>query len=186
MSKRFGISSGTPADGWTKRKLLTAAAAAVLACGPLHALADGDRDDDGKGDGHKQKLLRCDDSMKTQFKPDSLTTVLLVKAYKKGDALALANTPATPAPPTAANDVCVVKLLVGPGNPGPAGLPSTSPGIGIEVWLPSSTNWNHRIHVIGGGGWAGGVQGDVTRLAGATSATGPTSTPMVASTVEGA
>src|SRR5579871_4040636 len=102
--------------------------------------------------------------MKTAFKPDALTSVLLVHAYKKGDALALSGTPATPAPPTAANDVCVVKLLVGPGNPGPAGLPSTSAGIGIEVWLPAPANWNHRIHVIGGGGWAGGVQSNTTLL----------------------
>jgi feruloyl esterase len=51
-----------------------------------------------------------------------------------------------------ANDVCVVKLNVGHRNPGPAGAPSTSPGIGIEVWLPSASNWNNRIHVMGGGG----------------------------------
>ena len=54
--------------------------------------------------------------MKEEFRPDSLTTVLLVKAFNKGDALTLS----TPGPntPIAANDVCVVKLLVGPGNPG--------------------------------------------------------------------
>jgi feruloyl esterase len=166
---------------------LLAAAMALGAAWPAngHDDADGDRGDHGDH-GHRHRLLACDDTMKDEFRPDSSTTVLLVKAYRKGDALALPATPATPAPPTAANDVCVVKLLVGPGNPGPAGLPSTSPGIGIEVWLPSPANWNHRIHVIGGGGWAGGVQADTTRLAGAGGAGGPTSSPMIASTMEGA
>lgn len=46
--------------------------------------------------------------------------------------------------------------MVGPGNPGPADAPSTSPGIGIEVWLPMPEKWNNRLHVIGGGGWVGG------------------------------
>jgi feruloyl esterase len=142
--------------------------------------------DDRHGQHRNHELLTCDDTLKDEFKPDSQTTVLLVKAFNKGDALALSGTPATPAPPVAANDVCVVKLLVGPGNAGPAGLPSTSAGIGIEVWLPTPANWNHRIHVIGGGGWAGGVQTNVAVLAGAGGAGGATSSPMIASTMEGA
>src|SRR3954452_21320298 len=93
---------------------------------------------------NESKLPSCDD-LKTEFHPDSLTTVLLVKAFKKNDPLTL-GTP-TSTTPIAANDVCMVKLLVGPGNPGPVGAPSTSPGIGIELWLPSRDNWNHRIHV---------------------------------------
>lgn len=52
-------------------------------------------------------------------------------------------------------DLCVVKVNVGPGNPGPADAPSTSAGIGIEVWLPAANEWNQRLHVIGGGGFAG-------------------------------
>lgn len=113
--------------------VLAAMAAAILGVA-LHANAH-----DGRQDDHHPapKLLSCDDTMKERFRPDSLTTVLLVKAFKKGDPLALSGTPATPPPRIAANDVCVVKLLVGPGNPGPAGAPSTSPGIGIEVWLPT-------------------------------------------------
>lgn len=116
-----------------------------------------------------QTNLVCDDSLKSGFKPDANTSVLLVKAFKKGDPLILSGA-ATATTPTASNDVCVVKLNVGPGNPGPADAPSTSTGIGIEVWLPTPANWNNRIHVLGGGGWAGGVQGSTTALAGAASA----------------
>lgn len=110
--------------------------------------------------------LSCDDGIKTAFKPDVDTTVLLVKSFKAGDAIALANTPATPAPPTAPADVCLVKILVGPGNPGPAGAPSTSAGIGIEVWLPTAANWNERIRAWDNGGWAGSSQTDLTRIGG--------------------
>jgi Tannase and feruloyl esterase len=141
-----------------------------------------ERDD---GDRLGQKLLQCDDTLKNDFHPDSLTTVLLVKAFKKNDPLTL-GTP-TPTTPIAANDVCVVKLLVGPGNPGPVGAPSTSAGIGIEVWLPTPANWNHRIHVAGGGGWAGGTgQTSLTALAGAGGAGSTTPAPSFIATVEGA
>ena len=107
-----------------------------------------------------QALLTCDDSLKSAFKPDANTSVLLVKSFKKGDPLLLSGT-ATPATPAAQNDLCLVKLLVGPGNPGPAGAPSTSAGIGIEVWLPTPANWNHRLHVTGNAGWAGGDEASV-------------------------
>ena len=109
--------------------------------------------------------LVCDDTMKANFKPDANTTVLHVKSFKKGDPLLLSGAAAANTP-VAMSDVCVVKLLVGPGNPGPADAPSTSAGIGIEVWLPSAGNWNNRIHVLGGGAWAGGVQTSITALAG--------------------
>lgn len=98
------------------------------------------------------KQLTCDESMKTAFKPDANTTVTLVKAFKKGDDI---NLNGTASGSIAANDECLVKLNVGPGNPGPAGAPSTSAGIGIEVWLPSTANWNGRLHILGGGGFAG-------------------------------
>lgn len=169
----------------TSSSALTVLLAALAVGAPIASRADGnDRHEPGHGRPHG--LLACDDTMKDEFEPDSQTTVLLVKAFNKGDSLALSGTPATPAPPVAANDVCVVKLLVGPGNAGPAGLPSTSAGIGIEVWLPSPANWNQRIHVIGGGGFAGGVHTNTTLLAGASGAGGPTSSPMIASTIEGA
>lgn len=53
------------------------------------------------------------------------------------------------------SDLCLVKVVVGPGNPGSAGAPSTSAGIGIEVWLPTPSAWNERIRNLGGGGWSG-------------------------------
>ena len=119
------------------------------------------------GNSIPKSTLVCNDSMKAEFKPDADTTVLMVKAFKKGDPLLLTGT-ATGATPVADNDVCVVKLNVGPGNPGPADAPSTSAGIGIEIWLPTPANWNNRIHVKGGSGFTGGVQGSLTTLAGTT------------------
>ncbi len=122
--------------------------------------------------------LRCDDTMKTAFKPDANTSVVLVKAYKAGDPLALSGTAATPAPMAAPADLCLVKLNVGPGHAGAAGAPSTSPGIGMEIWLPTAANWNTRIQNLGGGGWQGGNHGSPTLLstqasaAAATAATG--------------
>jgi len=113
-----------------------------------------------------QAALSCDDSLKTSFSPDANTTVVAVKSFKKGDALLLTGA-STPQTPKAANDVCMVKLNIGPGNPGPAGAPSTSPGIGIEVWLPAKTNWNNRVHNFGGGGWVGGLAGAPTVITGA-------------------
>jgi hypothetical protein len=109
--------------------------------------------------------LTCDNSMITAFKPDANTTVTLVKAFKKGDPLALSATPASPPPPVAANDMCLVKLTIGPGNPGPAGALSTSSGIHIEMWLPSPANWNKRIHNITLGGFGGSaVIGNTTLI----------------------
>jgi feruloyl esterase len=131
------------------------------------------------GQGQGQARLSCDDTIKSAFKPDALTSVLLVKSFKTGDPLLLSGT-ANASTPVATSDVCVVKLLVGPGNPGPSDAPSTSSGIGIEVWLPSAAKWNQRIHVKGGGGWAGGVQTSTTALAGTTGGTAgsPASTAM--------
>jgi hypothetical protein len=110
------------------------------------------------------RALACDDSIKTAFKPDEFTTVIAVKAFKKGDPLLLSGA-RTERTPLSANDLCMVKLNVGPGNPGPADAPSTSAGIGIEVWLPTHANWNGRVHAIGGNGWSGGNAGSPTRIA---------------------
>ena len=136
-----------------------------LATAALLAALGGCDDSGGSSPAVAVALLTCDDSMKTAFAPDALTQVTLVKAFKKGDAVLLSGT-ATAATPVAANDMCFVKLLVGPGHPGPASAPSTTAGIGIEVWLPAKAAWNTRLHVLGGAGWAGGVQSSLTGLAG--------------------
>jgi feruloyl esterase len=107
--------------------------------------------------------VACDDSLKTRFAPDSQTKVLLVKSFRKGEPLVLGQDQSGKMR-TAGADLCLVKLNVGPGNPGPEDAPSTSRGIGIEIWLPAPALWNRRIHVQGGGGWAGGGQGSVNRI----------------------
>ena len=56
-------------------KMVIAAIAAMTLFGASLPGNAKDRDD---------KLLTCDDTMKEEFRPDSLTTVLLVKAFKQG------------------------------------------------------------------------------------------------------
>src|SRR5439155_1314398 len=48
--------------------------------------------------------------------------------------------------------------------------PSTSRGIGLEIWLPSPANWNNRIHALGGNGWSGGNAGSPKRISNAMNA----------------
>jgi feruloyl esterase len=109
------------------------------------------------------KPLACDLSLKKVFAADKLTNVLLVKAYKRGEPLVLSE-PVTARTIRAAHDLCLVKVSVGPGHPGPADAPSTSAGIGIEIWLPAASVWNERVHVVGGGGWVGGDAASPTRI----------------------
>jgi pimeloyl-ACP methyl ester carboxylesterase len=99
--------------------------------------------------------LACDDGIKTAFHPDADTTVVAVRLVKKGDELLA---PDASKPVTAAADLCLVKLLVGPGVKAETDKTarSWSEGIGIEVWLPTQANWNERIRNYGGGGWVGG------------------------------
>ncbi len=137
-------------------------AAALGACG---------RGDDDPNPPPPAATLSCDDSMKDAFRPDADTRVILVKAFKQGEPLALAGTPRTPAPPQADKDLCLVKMVVGPGSPGTADAPSTSPGIGIEVWLPAPADWNERIRNLGGGGWAGGNHASTALIGSASAAT---------------
>ncbi len=137
--------------------LFGAAALALSACG-------GSNDSSGPSPTVAPVAQACDDGLKTSFAPDTNTTVLLVKAFNAGDSLALSGTPASPTPPVLSASMCLVKLLVGPGNPGVAGAPSTTRGIGIEVWLPALANWNERIRAFGSGGFAGGRHTDITRI----------------------
>ena len=159
-----GCGSGVPRQqaGSTPNRTVEGVSALPGANLPRRAATCGDEDDcncdssSESGDDDDcapTTALTCDDSMKKAFRPDANTTVTLVKAFKKGDPLALSDTPASPL--VAANDVCLVKLNVGPGNPGPADAPSTSRGIGMEIWLPSPATWNGRSRILGDGGWAG-------------------------------
>jgi feruloyl esterase len=99
--------------------------------------------------------LSCDDSIKQGFHPDEGTSVIAVRLVKQGEEL---QAPDAPTPVTAAADLCLVKLLVGPGVTAEKdkSARSYSEGIGIEVWLPTPANWNERIRNYGGGGWVGG------------------------------
>jgi pimeloyl-ACP methyl ester carboxylesterase len=99
--------------------------------------------------------LPCDDGIKTAFRPDAETSVIAVRLVKKGEEL---KAPDAQQPVTAAADLCLVKLLVGPGATAEKDKTarSWSEGIGIEVWLPTQANWNERIRNYGGGGWVGG------------------------------
>jgi pimeloyl-ACP methyl ester carboxylesterase len=100
--------------------------------------------------------LACDDGIKTAFHPDADTAVVAVRPVKKGEELASQDVPKPPI--VAAADLCLVKLLVGPGVTAEKDntARSWSQGIGIEVWLPTQANWNERIRNYGGGGWVGG------------------------------
>ena len=97
----------------------------------------------------------CGNALKSISLGNPLARITLVKEFKAGSAMP----PSSSTPPTrtvAPVDLCLVKILVGPGNPGPAGSKSTSAGIGIEVLLPTRQNWNKRYVAYGNGGYAGG------------------------------
>lgn len=103
--------------------------------------------------------------------------VLVIKSFRQGEPLILtkngeAGNEASElerapdaAIPVAKSDLCLVKLLVGPGNPGPEDAPSTSAGIGIEILLPDPGHWNERIRAFGNSGWAGSLQSSLSTIA---------------------
>lgn len=102
------------------------------------------------------KPLACDDGLRAAFKPDAQTSVVAVRAIAKGTPIVAVD---SPQPITTAVDMCLVKLLVGPGSTAvepDKTARSYSEGIGIEVWLPAHGAWNERIRNYGGGGWVGG------------------------------
>jgi feruloyl esterase len=123
-----------------QRTFLTAAGAALLLLAGCAGL-------------QPARPLACDDGLKAAFHPDELTRVVAVRAVRAGEQLVAVD---SPQPITAARDMCLVKLLVGPGvkQEKDASARSYSEGIGMEIWLPSG--WNQRIRNYGGGGWVGG------------------------------
>jgi pimeloyl-ACP methyl ester carboxylesterase len=122
-------------------------------------------------------LGNCGAELKTALADHADTQLVIAKPFKRGDRLVLTDDPSaassasavegggTAQPPIAGTDLCMVKLIVGPGNPGPAGAPSTSAGIGIEILLPSPQTWNQRIRVFGNSGWSGTPQASPTIVA---------------------
>ena len=106
----------------------------------------------GTGPTSSSAPLACNGSIKAAFKPDALTTVVAVQSLRKGDKVFVSD---AAAPVTLAADLCLAKLKVGPGNPGPADARPTSAGIGIEVGLPTHAAWNERIRNYVGGGYVG-------------------------------
>jgi hypothetical protein len=122
--------------------------------------------------------LACDiETITAAMAEQTDTEVLLVRSFEQGEALLLDGSGDTSASagvegagnatiPVAGVDTCLVKLLVEPGNPGPADAPSTSAGIGIEVMLPAAQSWNERIRAYGNSGWSGSPQASLTAVAG--------------------
>lgn len=108
--------------------------------------------------------LSCNEDLKQSLSLGDETSVNLVKAFKKGEPLNLTGEKSDKVE-IAKNDLCLVKLNVGPGNPGSENSLSTSKGIGIEIWLPTHHNWNNRLHIMGGRGWNGGKHGFVNEVA---------------------
>lgn len=149
---------------------LALAASALVSCATAPPSAEA-----GSGAGRP-----CDASLADTFRSDPLTRVVLVRQFRAGEPLALSE-PVSERTPRARQDLCMVKLVVGPGNAGPEGAPSTSPGIGIEVWLPSPENWTGRIHNRGGGGWVGGADAAPDRIGWLYSALGADAENAVAS-----
>jgi feruloyl esterase len=102
------------------------------------------------------RALACDDSLKATFKPEANTTVVAVRRVAKGEQVIAVD---STTPVTIARDLCLVKLLVGPGSTATErdrNARSWSEGIGMEIWLPEPSGWNERIRNYGGGGWVGG------------------------------
>lgn len=117
-----------------------------------------------------QGVAACGDQLKTDFRPDANTTIILVKHFMKGEPLVLPGGVDVQAALAAPRELCLVKMIVGPGHMGSAGAPSISAGIGIEVWLPEAGEWNERIRNLGGGGWAGGHHSSTTLIGDAAAA----------------
>ncbi|MDZ4073164.1 MAG: tannase/feruloyl esterase family alpha/beta hydrolase [Hylemonella sp.] len=108
--------------------------------------------------------LACDDGLKAAYQPDAQTRVVSVRAIPKGTAIVAVDSPQAV---TTAVDMCLVKLLVGPGSTEvekDRSAPSYTEGIGMEIWLPAHASWNERIRNYGGGGWVGGGHRDPQKI----------------------
>jgi hypothetical protein len=118
----------------------------------------------------------CDASLAAGLRVERHASLVLAREFRTGQPLSLANdagasqtraaqTSAAPTSAVATADLCLVKVLVGPGVRGSVDAPSTSAGIGVEVWLPAPSRWNGRVHAFGANGWAGGPAGRTDAIA---------------------
>ncbi len=99
---------------------------------------------------------QCDDGLTSLDFGDAQSKVVSARMIAAGAPVsAVQLTPAATA--AAPVDMCLVKIIVGPGNPGSADDPATSAGIGIEVLLPAKSAWNHRYIGMGNLVYAGGA-----------------------------
>lgn len=139
---------------WFRTITLPLLALGLTACG-------GDSDDETP-DTASPSALACDATLETFELSDTNAEITSVTPYVSGEAL-----PGTDL--SAPVNLCLVEVKVGPGNVGPDAAPSTSEGIGIEVWLPEKGQWNGRFQAVGGGGWVGGENVIASSLVGSRS-----------------
>jgi feruloyl esterase len=145
-----------PVQIWKNAMLLSAWALVIL--GSLSAAIS-------SGHAAASRPNDCAATIATNFHHGPDVRILAITPYRTGAPLPNPTNGGLFDPSsTALADLCLVKLLVGPGNLGPADAPSTSAGIGIEIWLPAKSVWNGRIHAIGGGGWVGGEETSLDRI----------------------
>ncbi len=78
----------------------------------LTGCGDDEPDDGDIAELPSETVLSCDDSFITSLETDSETSVLLVHAFAQGEQITLDGSETNM---TAAVDMCLVKLLVGPG-----------------------------------------------------------------------
>jgi feruloyl esterase len=146
------MNNQSPKERWRKAFFVTPLVLLLSACGG----------DDKSSVSTSPAAIECDATLANLNLSDNDSQITKVTPFVSGEAL-----PGTDM--TAPTDLCLVELTVGPGNPGPDSAPSTSKGIGIEVWLPSKANWNGRFQAVGGGGWVGGDNVISTSLVGSRS-----------------
>jgi hypothetical protein len=131
-----------------------------------------------------ETALSCDAaSIQKAFRTEDKTSIVEVRQVKKGEAFpnpALEQLLYPEIAPTFEADLCMVKLMVGPGNAGPVGAPSTTAGVGLEIWLPERSAWNKRLHAIGGSGSIGGDEGVAGKISSWSGTAATESAPKVA------
>lgn len=130
---------GLAIKNWRRALIIAPLLIGLTACG----------DDNDSSVSTTSTALECDTGLANLQLANPDAEISGVTSYSSGDALPGTNS-------TAPADLCLVEVKVGPGNSGPESAPSTSEGIGIEVWLPAKSQWNGRFQAIGGGGWVGG------------------------------